>query len=229
MSQGEISGSCGQVNPVTRDYLRRAIDELYRYHESKNAPARGKWAFHNDDLYRPLETWRRLGLDRAFWDYLVCLLWNWRAIRPKSKEAVGTKGLAQLSDLQRCFAKLAGDGSHELPTFETLAWEDVSPLFEVAQGTKGGNRPTFGSKLCHFLVPSAYIVWDNQLVKAGGSDYETYWKCCRQAWLASREQDACKCLLRDQIVGAGSIPCETYPWATKITELCQHIPASGPR
>jgi hypothetical protein len=112
---------------------------------------------------------------------------------------------------------------------ETLEWDSVAPLFEVAHSIKGGPRPTFGSKLCHFLVPSAYFVWDNKLVQAGGQNYETYWKALAREWqtLDDAEREAVKCLLREEILHAGSTPCETYPWATKITELCQFVPATG--
>jgi hypothetical protein len=216
------------VNPVTCDNLRRGIEALYTYHEGKNAPARGRWVFHND-LYRELERRRRLGLDEQFWAYLVDQLSAWRAIRPQLKETIRRSGLPQLPRLRQCFTELAGDGSPPLPTLATLDWEKVAPLFKTAQGIKGASPPTFGAKLCHFLVPSAYFVWDNTLVKAGGQNYETYWEALAGEWqiLDDADREAVKCLLREEILHAGSTPCETYPWATKITELCQFVPATG--
>jgi hypothetical protein len=220
-----------RVRPVTRDNLRQGMDELYREHEKKRAPAKGKWAFHNEDLYRPLEAWRPRGLDHDFWDFLVGKLTEWRAIRPEDPAVIRTNGLALLRPIRDCLTELAGDGSRPLPTVEALEWENVAPLFEIAQSIKGCDRPTFGSKLCHFLVPSAYFVCDNKLVKVKveRGPYKAYWEACKGAWSASQEKEACKCLLRDEIRGARSTPCDTYPWATKITELCQFVPSTEPR
>jgi len=200
--------------------LRRGIGERFMYVEKKGQSREGEWDFHND-LYCALESYRRRGLDEEFWDFLVDKLWEWRAIRGRkehTKLGIRNEGLKRFSHLQRCFYRLAGNGNSELPTVEMVQWVDVEPFFKVAQEIKGVSSPVFASKLCHFLVPAAYFIFDNTLVKRGWKEYRNYWGDCRNAWLVQADKQALRQELRKKMPDA---PCETYPWSTKITELCQ--------
>jgi hypothetical protein len=58
----------------------------------------------------------------------------------------------------------------------------VAPLFEVAAEIKPVLSPVFASKLCHFLCPSIFPVFDNTLVKTGKIGYREYWTECENWW-----------------------------------------------
>ncbi len=207
------------ANPVTLENLKQGIAAAFAYVEKKGQSREGEWDFHNN-LYRRLENERQRGLDDTFWSFLVDELWNWRAIRPKSKPEIRDEGAKRLSDLRRLFHQLASKSSGDLPTVETVEWSDVSPLFDIAWQIKDVSSPTFASKLCHFLVPPAYFITDGTLVKRGWKDYEEYWEDCRDAWLRQSN----KRILTDELrrrMPKDCTPCRTYPWPTKITELCQ--------
>lgn len=216
----------GQANPVTNESLQRGIDKLFIQRKSKNEPGESEFDFDNERLYRRLERERRRGLDEPFWDFLVVQLRAWGALRssvkPNTNAEIRAEGLRRLTKLQQCFVQLAGDGSSQLPTLETLEWKQVSPLFDVAQQIKGSSTPMFASKLCHFLVPTAYFIWDNKLIKPAWPDYPSYWKDCATAWL--RQSDAEKQARKEQLqkrMPCDLTPCQSFPWATKITEYCQ--------
>ncbi|MBI3469364.1 MAG: hypothetical protein HY000_40700 [Planctomycetes bacterium] len=208
------------ANPVTLVNLRHGIRERLDYVQNKGKSKGDEWP-HNE-LYRELERHRTRGLDEEFWDFLVDTLTKWSAIRgteEHTKEAIHTEGLKRLPELRRCFYRLARNGNSKLPTVETVEWADVEPLFNVAWQVKKckNNSPVFASKLCHFLVPSAYFIFDNTLVKPGWNEYRDYWEDCRRAWLDRSDKQALRPELRKKIPD----PCSTFPWPTKITELCQ--------
>jgi hypothetical protein len=210
------------ANPVTLENLQRGLDQLFALLREQGRPSKGSWDFHND-LYRQLEARRRRGLDYRFWSFLVDELWDWKAIRGTSqhtKQGIRDAGLRQFPDLQRCFYDLAGEATNDLRTIETLVWGDVEPLFKVAGQIKAVSSPTFASKLCHFLVPGAFFITDGKLVKRGWKTYRHYWEDCQAAWLTQSNKQAMKdALCRSMPVNC--IPWDTYPWPTKITELCQ--------
>jgi hypothetical protein len=206
-----------RANPVTLENLRRAIESVFIYVERKGQSRRGEWDFHND-FYSQLENWRNQGLSEDFWTFLVDELWNWRAIRPKSKHEIFEEGIREFSNLKHCFEKLTSQVDKGQPSIEFLGWDDVSPLFDLAFSIKDSRMPTFGSKLCHFLFPSAYFVSDNTLVKKGWKNYSNYWEDLQAEWLKSPDKESLEEELRRNIPGS---PCDSYPWPTKITELCQ--------
>ncbi|TSK08556.1 MAG: hypothetical protein FPO08_04410 [Geobacter sp.] len=210
------------ANPVTLENLRIRIDHLFKRLAKHGKQSEGVWDFHNN-LYCRLEEHRGRGLDHEFWNFLVDELAKWRAIRGRpehTKRAIRDAGLKLLPDLKYCFYRLAGKVTNELPTIETLVWSDVEPLFEVAAQIKKVSSPMFASKLCHFLVPSAYFVTDGELVKPEWNEYRHYWENCQASWLAQSEKEALKNALLMRMP-VNCIPCSTYPWQTKITELCQ--------
>jgi hypothetical protein len=170
------------ANPVTLDNLKQGIRQVFEYCRKKGWPAEGEWEFHND-LYRALEFHRQRGFDKDSWSFMVDKLWSWRAIRPKTKQQIRAEGLKRFTELRRRFQELANGASGDLPSVESLDWGDVSPLFDIARQIKNVSRPTFASKLCHFLIPPAYFIIDGTLVKRGWKNYREYWEECREAWL----------------------------------------------
>jgi hypothetical protein len=206
-----------EANPVTLENLRRAIESVFVYVEKKGQSRRGEWDFHNY-LYRQLDNKRSQGLNMDFWAFLVDELWNWRAIRPKSKNDIFETGIKKFKELSNCFQQLKSNTPLGQPSIDILEWHDVSPLFNIASLIKDSKMPTFGSKLCHFLFPSAYFVSDNTLVKKGWKSYGEYWSDLRAEWLKAPDKEVLKEELRRNVPNK---PCASYPWPTKITELCQ--------
>lgn len=99
------------------------------------------------------------------------------------------------------------------------AWENLSALFFTAAEIKGARSPVFASKLCHMLFPNLFPVIDRATVGIPDDGYEGYWRRCQEAWARSTEQEReiLKAALQAEI-GGPALP--SYPWATKITELC---------
>ena len=82
---------------------------------------------------------------------------------------------------------------------------------------KGVGSPVFASKLCHFILPSAFPVVDGEAVQGSAIPYVDYWERCRACWTGCREKRELRAELRDRM---SSEPIVSYPWSTKITELC---------
>ena len=217
MDRPAADGRTDQANPVTLEQLRQGIARVLKYQAKKG---KVPWDFHNS-LYARHEEYRRRGLDHEFWDVLVDDLWSWHAIRGRTKHTkagIREEGLQRFSMLKECFTRLIGNSGVELPSIDSVRWDDAKPLFDVARKIKDATSPMFASKLCHFLVPSIYFITDGTLVKRGWKDYPTYWKDCRSAWLCRHDDQALQDELKKEIAVA---PCDSFPWATKITELCQ--------
>ena len=218
MKSNIFAGESSCIHPVTPSNLRRGIHRLFRYHDEKHKPSKGRWEFHNE-MYLKLESHRSSELTEAFWNVLVDELWSWKAIRPASKSQVREAGLRYLAELRRCFSQLVRT-DEILPSLDSVEWRNVEPLYLVASQIKPtiASKPMFASKLCHFLVPSVYFVTDGKLAKAGLGGYRSYWEACRSAWLNRSPADGLEVILREEMPCQ---PCDTFPWPTKITELCQ--------
>jgi hypothetical protein len=179
--------------------------------------------FHNS-LYQSLEYQRRRGLHEDFWRFLVQKLVEWKAHRNQkgiTKQDIYTRGCERLDRLRNHYTVLLPHCTE--PDYDELSWVNVSPLFEVASEIKPveGNSPVFPSKLCHFLCPSIYPVFDNTLVKTGKIEYEVYWNEFKEQWEKASEKVA----LIEELKGhfpKAEAPCDHYPWPTKIFELCQY-------
>lgn len=171
--------------------------------------------FHNE-LYRGLIAKRREGFSVEYWNLLVDELCRWRANRPMEKSVLSARGLERLRDLEGEFGKIRETYGTDRPEFESLRWEELKGMFEVAREIKGNLSPVFASKLCHLILPGGYVVIDNVFIGVE-ERYESYWKRCQKAWQECRDKEELKEALRAKI-GRGTI--EGYPWATKITELC---------
>lgn len=209
------------VNQVTAANLQQGIDIVFRRLKQRRG-SKGIWLFHND-LYSKMEEYRSSGIDTRCWSFLMDSLAQWKAIRgtaDHTKESIREKGLHLLPILRERFNNLVGQ-QLILPTIENITWKDIEPLFLVAKDIKGVEGPMFASKLCHFLLPSAFFVFDNTLVKRGWANYQQYWEDCRTAWMAvGDDSEHLKRLLKNNMP-SHCTPCVTYPWPTKITELCQ--------
>lgn len=177
-----------------------------------------KWPkdFHSQ-LYLYLDQLLIDGVVPSSWDYLVDILWDWRAIRPKTKQFIRERGLASLVEIDQSMKAIAKDRGLR-PSIMDVTWNEIEPLFQIAMRVKGVSRPVFASKLCHFLSPSVFPVVDNEFIGVN-EDYKDYWLVCRRLW-GEAENDL-KAKLKTRL--AQFIPpegLEVYPWATKIVEVC---------
>jgi len=201
-----------RATPVNLENLRIGI---------RKRKALAQWDDHNN-LYMELERWRRRGIDENFWEFLLRVLGQWKAFRPKPKEAIRQEGIRKLGELRLRYNELAGRCSPNSLCIESLVWNDVSSLFNLAYSIKAVGPPTFGSKVCHFLFPSSYFLWDNKLIKPEPEwkeNYKTYWEDLLNEWVKATDKESLKKELGRHIYDK---PCASYPWATKIAELCQY-------
>ena len=156
-----------RIHPINMQNLQQGIQHLYNYLGKHNVLWRpeGQWDFHNS-LYERLEHERRRGLDETFWQFLVDELARWKAFRGQkgiTKEFIYEMGLERLERLRTSYTPLSACCAPLDYGFNQVNWADVSPLFEVAAEIKPVKSPVFASKLCHFLCPSIFPVFDNTL------------------------------------------------------------------
>jgi hypothetical protein len=135
-------------------------------------------------------------------------------------ETINKRGFERLERLRTHYEPLSTVSvrlDHEL----TVTWRDVFPLFKVAAEIKPvkNDSPVFPSKLCHFLCPSIFPVFDNTLVKTGKIKYREYWTEFKNQWEKAPEKGA---LIQELKRHISEAPCDHYPWPTKIFELCQY-------
>jgi hypothetical protein len=172
--------------------------------------------FHNG-FYMKLERSRVEGLTIFWWMRIVNDLWNWRAIRPYSKDEIRKRGFDYLPELQGEYAKLRKLAKDKEPKIESSNWDDLEGLFDVTAEIKKTMpfSPVFASKLCHFIFPAAYPVVDRQVVGISGS-YPNYWDYCKTQWVNCQVKNDLIGMLRHEI---GTFVFENYPYANKIVEL----------
>ena len=104
-----------------------------------------------------------------------------------------------------------------VPDLLELDPSELTEMFDMAKEIKGTDSPVFASKLCHFMLPSAFPVTDNTMLGRWGRDYWAYWQRCADGWRGCPDRELLKRELGKRIPG-GAAPC--YPWGTKIGELC---------
>ena len=175
--------------------------------------------FHNS-LYRELAAVKARGLP-MFWNYALDQLSAWRAIRPKKKEFIDQQGRDRLKQMASAYeAILAAYGSAE-PDLSLGSWSALEDLYRIAVEIKGVSSPVFASKLCHFLMPNSYIVIDGKVVGWSPGDpirvYQSYWTRCQEAWHDCTERTRLRDQLASTMIGQAI---SSYPWSTKIMELC---------
>jgi hypothetical protein len=197
-------------NILTTQYLNAGIS---RWRENP------KWDqdFHNS-LYKDLHRIKSRGLNQDWWRKIVDHLWNWRAIRPYTKEYISQRGIACLSDFQEEYTAILDANQSAEPSLETISWEKLSGLFGIAAGIKDTMpfSPVFASKLCHFVFPGAFPVVDRAMVGIS-SKYVDHWHYCREQWVEGALREDLILILKNEIRGGVFV---SYPWSTKIVELC---------
>ena len=171
--------------------------------------------FHNR-LYSELLQLRQNGLDSKWWQEIVDVLSDWKAMRPKSKEWINERGLERLTQLNEQYNLILMGNDNREPDLAAVDWEQLVALFNSAASIKNVASPVFGSKLCHFIFPSAFPVVDREFVGIRGG-YEVHWFCCKAHWIECEEKEELMEILK-RAINPPILP--GYPWATKITELC---------
>lgn len=172
--------------------------------------------FHNE-FYHQLHQLQKDGLDRAWWCAIVEHLSGWRANRPFSKVVIYKKGLPYLQELETLYNDIICQPQLKSLTLDTLTWNDVRPLYHKAKLIKNVQSPVFGSKLCHFILPNAYPVVDQDAVGIRTNDYSDYWRNCKFMWQHCSDKNRLQSILSDAV---GRRLERDYPWSTKITEIC---------
>ncbi|PDW05094.1 hypothetical protein [Candidatus Viridilinea mediisalina] len=200
---------------VTLDNLRVGIREW---------KARPHWAqdFHSS-LYANLEQSRRADPTlEQWWESAVIALGQWKALRSPVREkntrkAIYQRGLRKLPDIRAQYDAICTAHAGSAPDLEQTCWDELRPLMRLAKKVKIAQSWMFASKFCHFLLPNCVIVTDSQIAPLHGASYKNYWRACQQAWKTCDAHEPLIAELRSAIRGT---PPSTYPWATKITELC---------
>jgi hypothetical protein len=165
-------------------------------------------------LYTRHETLLAAGVTDHWWATAVDDLSRWIALRPLSKVVVYRTGRKVLPRLQAALDSLPPRGAD----FGEVAWNDVALLFEAASSVKPGPSAVFPSKLCHFMRPDLFVVVDRALMGMAGGRYPSTWKACSSAWKRAHPiHGTLRQVLRD---ASKAVLSPTYPYATKITELC---------
>jgi hypothetical protein len=181
-----------------------------------------KWPrdFHNR-LYTDLNGGLDV-LDEQSWNFLLDELGRWRAIRGRTKDWIFARGVERITRLRETRQNII-DRFGRTPELSDLQWCDVTPLFTVAAEIKDVDSPVLPSKLCHLMLPGCFVVADRQVVGIRLGDYQRYWELCRDGWGNASNRDELLGILRAQIraaVGKDGKLFASYPWGTKITELC---------
>jgi hypothetical protein len=177
-----------------------------------------KWPcdFHNQ-RYKDLEQFMVKGLNGEWWQKIVDVLCEWKAIRPLSKAAIYQRGLGYLNQLCTEYNRILLVKQEQELDLGTASWDMLSGLYIVASSIKNVSSPVFGSKLCHFIIPNAFPVIDNYVIGIGKIVYQDYWSFCSTQWRSCDFEQGLIQRLRQEIVDEVA---EHYPWSTKITELC---------
>ena len=169
--------------------------------------------FHNA-RYTRLEPYRQEGLS-TLWGPCIRVLSGWKALRPSSKHEIRARGARIMDRLSYSYNQVRLIA--ERGDFTTCSWPDLDDLFTRAADVKGVRSPVFASKLCHLLFPRLFPVIDRAVIGIPAEGYRGYWLRCRQAWIDSLERE---CLIARLGAEIGESVLPSYPWATKITELC---------
>lgn len=171
--------------------------------------------FHNG-LYNHLAEMSLNGFTDEWWEEMIKILWEWVAIRPKTKRFVHERGRARLVDLTKAYKHIVNKCAGKTPSNLLVEWKDIEPLFITAQSIKDVSSPVFASKLCHFILPSVFPVIDQEVL-GGSKSYQDYWQFCKNLWLTTKDTDKLIKILTSKI---GDNVAPSYPFTTKIVELC---------
>jgi hypothetical protein len=172
--------------------------------------------FHSQ-LYIELNQLLKNGVTPSIWKRLVDVLWDWRAIQPKTKQFILERGFILLPEINQYVANISPGHQHNLSITEAT-WPEIASLFHIIKRIKGTSSPIFACTLCHLLLPDTFPLIDDNYIGVY-SEYRDYWKFCKKLWENADEE-----LKRDLKAQLGEyIPPENrsvFPWATKIVEIC---------
>ncbi len=171
--------------------------------------------FHNR-LYLDLDRHRQEGIAPR-WDTYLDILSGWRAFRPQPRAMIAARGASprQMSHLTTHYDRVRQQ--HCGTDLTAYTWQEVSGLFRAAAKIKGVSSPVFGSKLSHLLIPHLFPIIDRAATGIPADGYEGYWLRCQTAWSTATCRDELQERLGNMI---GEPITPSYPWATKITEIC---------
>ena len=197
---------------ITMAHLKAGIAEFKR-----------RWPGESDfsnRLYRELSTRRDSG--QLTWGRLVDELSGWRALRTSlpghDKGWYLARGEEPFRRMLVLVARIQSAHAGRDPSITETNPEELGEMFGIAIDIKNVRSPVFASKLCHFLMPSAFPVADQDMLGISTvHHYWQYWQACAEGWRASEEKEALKAHLRDAM---SATPFVGYPWAVKIAELC---------
>ena len=211
MDKQEMLDTIGKLSPRTLWY-GIAVHREHKWPEDFHAY-----------FYCRLEYFKCNGLNEAWWNNMQKPLRGWRATRNPQNNIEKT-GLKMLKKLSEEYDKILQQSP--TPSIESCDWDSVSKLFGYAHEIKGVQNPTFGSKLCHFILPAAFPIFDNTALalvppqKATVKVYEDYWNVCKQRWQECERKEDLKDILRHEIQIGDYLSDSEYPWAAKISGLC---------
>ncbi|MGI9296990.1 MAG: hypothetical protein ACR2QC_03730 [Gammaproteobacteria bacterium] len=185
--------------------------------------ARGWPADFHAEFYGDLPDPRRGGFTAKWWDETVAVLSEWNTLRPYGGEFVRKRGRKHLGELSREYQRLLA--REKKPDLESCDWRAVLGLFKIAHKIKGVPSPVFAAKLCHFISPPAFPVFDVAALELVNdpteADYREYREVCRNRWRECGDKKALKQILLAKILRADKkAKTAKYPWPTKIAELC---------
>jgi len=192
---------------LTIDNLRRGMQDWV---------SRPRWPrdFHAS-LYPTLARLQYDGLSPEWWHPIVNHLADWKAIRPLSKATIVQTGMPLLASLTVEKGAIIQSSRPRPPSLDTCNWDQIAGLYDVAQSIKGASTPVFGSKLCHFILPDVFAVIDGDFI--GVSPYRAYWERCKEEWISCQDRQPLVAVVSACIQSSDA---SSFPWTTKITELC---------
>ncbi len=198
------------------------VNETNLYEGIRKFKSNPKWDrdFHNS-LYKKLLAAKQRGFNAEYLDVLLYWLWDWAALRPRTKEFLKAKGMERMPHIESEYRSIVASHGDKEPDLAEVNWEELEKLFSLAKEIKGIESPVFASKMCHFILPGCYFPVDGQFTGLE-QPYKSRWIQAQQAWVNCLEKNLMIDLLKKEI---GEKVMSEYPWATKITELC--IGASG--
>lgn len=185
-------------------------------------------------LYNKLHTEMKThGFTQKWWNGRMVDLSDWRALRSPisiTKSTISTRGVKRLHKLEQEYKSIIAYDKNA--NIENCDWEIVEGLFDVAAEIKQAKwgSPVFASKLCHFILPELFPVFDTTALQEASKflllssnptkeDYRKYWEYCHDLWRVCNCKTRLKRNLSIKIKAAKGNPAN-YPWATRIPEIC---------
>lgn len=168
----------------------------------------------NNKEYYDIYTVREQGITDAWWRRTVERLSAWRANRGCTNELIHNRGIQRLGRISQLYQQLITAGE---PCITNLQWSDIEPLFVMVSEIKQTRSSVFASKMCHFLFPKLFIVFDNKATGAG--HYELFWRGLKGAWSEFEQQEKARNILFNAIRNGQCVQVHpNYPVETVIME-----------